>query len=229
MTDKQLAKRLSNVEDDYILSAQKLAEQDAAPMLVRRPVRRIIALAAVVCVLLGLTAVAAVSDWFGLRDLLLPEKQEVGYPVNPEHTEENGLPTEQETYRADMISLAGYGNTPESKAVAEWQAFLNSYDPDGTIVGEIGNAPTGFEEEYGLYLVYTQEMADKLDEITAKYGLKRHTSMLVLRPGEQLTDQVGGDFLGENRDGGSYIYEDGTFKFDGEIDLEGYGIGRAHV
>ena len=34
---------------------------------------------------------------------------------------------------------------------------------------------------------------------------------------------MGGDFLGENRAGSAYMYEDGTFHFDGEIDLEDYG------
>lgn len=39
-----------------------------------------------------------------------------------------------------------------------------------------------------------------------------------------LCDQVGGDFLGENRTNSTYMYEDGTFKFDGEIDLPEYGL-----
>ena len=228
MTGKQLAERLGNADEEYILSAQKLLEQDAAPRIAafrrQRTVRRIAALAAVLCALLGLTAVAAVSDWFGLRDLLLPQ-QEAGYPVDRENESAEDLPParEQETYMADIITLTGYNDTPEAKATAEWQAFLNTYDADGAIIDRVGNNPTGFEEEYGLYLVYTQERADKLDEITAKYGLKLHTSMLALKPGEHLAAQVGGDFLGENREGGAYMYEDGTFKFDGEIDLAEYG------
>jgi len=175
-----------------------------------------IAAALVLLAGLGLTAYAA--NLFGLRDMLLPQ-QEVNPPIAVGNTE-----NEQQSEQVDMISLTGYGNTPESKAVAEWQAFLSAYDQDGTILESLGSDPTGFEEEYGLYLVYTQEMADKLDEITAKYALKRHTAMLDdLYTDEALCDQVGGDFMGENRACSTYMYEDGTFKFDGEIDLEGYG------
>ena len=69
-----------------------------------------------------------------------------------------------------------------------------------------------------------QEMAEKLEEIPAKYDLKKHTNMLDIYPKEELCAQVGGDFLGENRAYSTYMYEDGTFKFDGQTDLAGYGL-----
>jgi len=190
------------------------------------PLKRILIIAAVLAGVLTLSAAAIGGNWFSLRDLLLPQRQEVRLPVDTAAAGEDSLPPEQDqkTYQADVISLAGYGDTPESRALAEWQAFLDSYDQDEAIIGQIGNDTTGFAEKYGLYLVYTQEMADKLEEIIAKYGLKLHTDMLEdLYTDEALCGQVGGDFLGENRAYSTYMYEDGTFKFDGEIDLEGYG------
>ena len=67
-------------------------------------------------------------------------------------------------------------------------------------------------------------MADKLEEIAAKHGLKLYTGMIDdLYTNEALCDQVGGNFLGENQAYSTYMYEDGTFKFDGKINLEGYG------
>lgn len=181
--------------------------------------KRMVGIMAAVALLASLSLTAYAVNLFGLRDLLLPQQQEVQTPVDAEHTGNN-----QQAYLADMISLAGYSNTPESLAVAEWQNFLNSYDQNGALLDKVGNNPTGFETDYGLYLVYTQEMADKLDEITAKYGLKLHTLMLDdLYTDEALCDLVGGDFLGENRIASAYMYEDGTFKFDGEVDLESYG------
>ena len=39
-----------------------------------------------------------------------------------------------------------------------------------------------------------------------------------------LCAQVGGVFLGENQAYSAYMYEDGTFKFDGMTDLAGYGL-----
>ena len=130
------------------------------------------------------------------------------------------VPGEYE-YR-DFVSLSGWQDTPESRALAEWRSFLEDYDRDGAIIGEIGNSPTGFEEDYGLYLVYTREMADKLEEIAAKYGLCLHTRMEDVMPETWRT--AAGDFCGENVMAYSgYIYENGTFRFDGEADLDGYG------
>ena len=114
-----------------------------------------------------------------------------------------------------ILSLSGFSGTPEKQAVAEWQYFLNSYDNDYQILNTIGNKPTGLEEKYGLYYVYTQEMADKLEEITAKYGLKLHNELTVV-PGTW-NRAAGGTFLPEIIQGFyGYMYEDGSFHFDGE-------------
>lgn len=169
---------------------------------------------AVAAALLGsfcLTAYAA--NLFGLMDLLLPQNYEATQSVEPEK--------EQPSQPVDMISLVGFNNTPEAKAVTEWRAFLNTYDIDGALEN-IGNNVFASDTSYIYYRVYNQEMADKLDEIAAKYKLNLHTSML-LTPTEQLVELVGSTFLGENRAFGTYMYEDGTFKFDGTLELSGYG------
>jgi len=187
----------------------------------RRTSKRVFMLAAVICALAVLSIAAAATGFFGLRDVLLPEKGSVNV------TDENGIVVPGEYEYRDFVSLSGYQDTPESKALAEWQSFLESYDRDGSIISEIGNSPTGFEDRYGFYLVYTQEMADKLEEITAKYGLRLHTRMEVVMPGAWPT--AAGNFCRENVTIYSgYIYENGTFRFDGEAqlgagELKGYG------
>jgi hypothetical protein len=181
-----------------------------------KPVKKIVLLAAVIGILASFSAVAAATDLFGLRDLLLP-KEEIIMPIDPETGE-------QETKTVDVISLSGYQDTPESKALTEWRAFLDSYDTDGAIISAIGNDPTGFEEKYGQYLVYTQEMADKLDAIVEKYGLKLHREMVDLLSDEALTTAVGGDFLAENHAYSAYMYDDGTFQYDGNNILDDYGL-----
>lgn len=172
-------------------------------------------LAAVLCLLAVFSTAAVANDWFGLRDLELSEEMTV--------TQSDGTETVV-AVPTGIISLQGYNDTPESRAFAEWQNFLTGYD-DGGLLERLGNNPSGFEEEYGLYLVYSQEMADKFEEILAKYELKQHTDMIDnLYTNEDLCAQVGGDFLGNHQAYSTYMYEDGTFKFDGEIDLENYGI-----
>ena len=177
-------------------------------------VRRLTVLAAVIGILAALSAAAVAADWFGLRSVLLPERGRVSV------TDERGVVGPGEYEERDFISLSGLQDTPESKALAEWQAFLDSYDQDGSIIARIGNNPTGFEERYGEYLVYTQEMADKLEEIIAKYGLRLHTQLEVVMP--EIWPVAVGEFYRENVTPYSgYIYEDGTFRFDGAADLGG--------
>lgn len=178
--------------------------------------KRLLAVLAAVVALAVLSAAAVAADFFGLRELLLPQKMSVGV------LDENGVLKPGQTQEVDCISLSGYMDTPESLAMAQWQAFLEGYDQDESIIRSIGNAPTGFEDKYGMYLVYTQEMADKLDEIVKQYNLKLHQQIAVVYPDEW--QHLIGPFFTENVTPYSgYLYEDGTFAFDGEAQLPAYG------
>ena len=171
-----------------------------------------VALAAAIALLAALSALAVAANFFGLRDVLLPERHSVDV------LDENGAVVPGEREFKDFVSLSGWGDTPESRALAEWEAFQERYDPDGAIIAKIGNEPTGFEERYGHYLVYTQEMADRLEEIIAKYGLKLHEWMEVVLPAAW--PAAVGNFYRENVTPYSgYIYENGTFRFDGDAEL----------
>ncbi len=181
----------------------------------------LVTLAASVALLAALSALAVAANFFGLRDALLPEKGSVNV------TDERGVVVPGEYEYKDFVSLSGWGDTPESKALAEWRAFLDGYDQDGAIIARIGNEPTGFEERYGNYLVYTQEMADRLEEIIAKYDLKLHQWMEVVLP-ETWPTAVGNFFKENVTPYSGYIYENGTFRFDGAAELgagelKGYG------
>lgn len=134
--------------------------------------KRLFMLAAVIAVAVALSGLAIAVNFLGLRDTLLPEQ----YGVYK--TDEYGKIIPGEYEYTDFISLSGFNDTPESQALAEWQSFLEGYDQDGSIIASVGNNPTGFEDRYGMYLVYTQEMADKLEEIIAKYDLRLHSWMV---------------------------------------------------
>ena len=181
----------------------------------KKPGRKILTLAIAAVLVTGLSAAALAGEWFGLREMELREEVLI--------KEQNG--EETVVFRpSGIIGLQGFYDSPELQAVKEWKAFLANYD-DGGVLERLGNKRSGFEEEYGLYQVYTREMADALDAIVKKYGLRLHRDMVDgLVSGEELCTQVGGDFLGENKSYSAYMYEDGTFKFDGEIEVQSYGI-----
>ena len=107
----------------------------------RKGLRWLAGLAAAAALLAALSALAVAANFFGLRDVLLPEKGSVLV------TDEDGMVIPGEKEYKDFVSLSGWGDAPESRALAEWRAFLERYDQDGAIIGSIGNEPTGFEED----------------------------------------------------------------------------------
>lgn len=188
---------------------------------VHRIKKRMVVLAAAVCLAIAGSVTALATNLFGLKDLVLNSGSSTVQVDNPS-TVPVSEGSETPVYKLpmtspmDLISLQGYSDSIEYKAIMEWNAFCESYDQDGALLAKVGNGPTGLDSKYDLYLVYTQEMADKLDEIVTRYGLKLHKT-LDLIDADGFFDRVGkGDFLGEgNTTYGGYIYEDGTFHMEG--------------
>lgn len=156
---------------------------------------RPLAAVAAVALLIGAPTVGAIAaNFLGLRDLLLPLVS----------TGDWGQP----------LSLSGYLDTPESQALGEWLQFQEEYDPDHTILNGVGNTLDPELADYIAYTVYTPEMADRLEEIAAKYDLKLHKAIYDAADHPELVEPLG-DFLGRAEGDVNYMYEDGTFHVDG--------------
>jgi len=65
-------------------------------------------------------------------------------------------------------------------------------------------------------------MADEVDRIAEKYGLKLHTTSYDLHEHPELLEPCG-DFLGGIGSYDHYMYEDGTFQVEGTVDLPDVG------
>jgi len=185
---------------------------------VRRPPRSLMVLAALLCLLAVLTGAALAVNFLGLRDLLLPRKQQVRI-IDPE----TGLAVPGQTQQVDSISLSGFMDSPESKALAEWQDFLAGYDRDHAILDRVGNYLDPMLDKYLCYYVYTQDMADKLEEIAAKYGLNLHTRQIDLSAHPEALGTLAGFGRGSETYW-TYLYEDGGCHFDGCANVEGWGL-----
>ena len=163
-------------------------------------------LVAAVVTAMGATAYAAITG--GIGPLSLGRSS---YGPSIEEDIKHSMPPREEW------SLQGYPDTPEYKASAEWLKFEQNYDRDYKIINEFDAEVkrTGvdpFEEKYGAYLIYSQEMADKVDEITAKYNLKLHQNWD--DGDEKKLEEKVGDIFNDNITGGAYFYDDGTFQMD---------------
>lgn len=172
------------------------------PSTVRLP-KKMIAVACVAALAIVCSVTVFAANIFGLRDLIISSSSENEY--------------------GDTISLQGYMNSNEAKACSEWNEFLDEYDADGSILNAIGNSPTEFDEEYICYTVYTQEMADKLNEIADKYNLKLLKSIEIANSPENLLQLIGcGNFV-KNTESMSnvietgYVYNEGSFHIDGSF------------
>ena len=181
-------------------------------------------LSAVCACTLIVTTVVYAADLFGLRELGLGKEKIKDFSGMNQEAELSGedvpMPVEKEV---DMISLSGFMDSPEYMACAEWREFLNGYDTDGAILSEIGNNLTGFEEEYEAYVCYTQEMADKIEEICEKYQLSKLGRLKILENYDAICSEPGIGAIGGGMSetvglniGGGYMYSDGTFQVEGE-------------
>ena len=167
--------------------------------------KRTVLLAAALCLFIAFTTVALATNLFGLRDMLVPSN-------DPE-------------IKNEMV-LSGYTNSPEYMAAAEWKVFLDSYDTDGSILAQVdpeGPADIHLDEKYTHYNVYTKDMADKLDQIAAKYGLMLYGNFVPEIPAsiaEKLIVNDTDEFsdIAFNSLQGGYMFDDGTFSFDGIFD-----------
>jgi hypothetical protein len=205
------------------IALKKPADSGGQPMKTRSIKKiTVIAAAAVLVVALGVTALA--THLFGLSDLVMKDEDSGAKISNP-----YGAPPAPDGAAApspeDLISMQGYPDSKEYKAAAEWAAFLSGYDTDRAILNQVGNNPNEWTEKYPMYLVYSKDMADKLSEIAAKYSLALHTSNIIADSPHALLDAAAvGNFM-ENKDAGvnkmlgGYVYNDGTFHYDGEAVL----------
>lgn len=184
------------------------------------------AAAACICVLLALPTGVMADNWFRLRNLLVPDSDNDHAGVYESSTADSEYIDYAIENNHAAIALSGYQGSPEVEALTEWNEFLAHYDTDHKIEDALGNGIFMAEgrEDWLQYRVYSMEMGEKLDEIAKKYGLKLHTGIDIVEP-DELEGRVGGDFLAEDCIGYTgYIYEDGSFQFDGDVELKGCGI-----
>ena len=170
----------------------------------RRTFRRSLLLAAALGLIVAFGSVAYATGWFGLRSAVMYH--------------DNGDP-DQPYGNTDVMSLQGLAGSPEFEANARWQAFYDSYDPDGAILASIGNSDTGLEPRYDAYPCYTREMADTLDAIAEESSLEL-LSGLTLYGAAELPDwmrntlpQSCGAF--DHCIYAGYSFDSGSFKTEG--------------
>ena len=177
MNGKDIFLGLKYIGDDLIEKAEygefpTKAEKIEKKVNTRKLIRRPFLVAAIIAMMLLLVGCAIVYV-LSMKEIKLGE-QEVTYDVydyDPQSGEAVAY-VGQDTMTQQVLTLAGLSNTPAAKAAREWYEFTEAYDPDRSIQGDVWGREPVFPAEYYGYILYTQEMKDKLDEILDKYDLK---------------------------------------------------------
>lgn len=159
----------------------------------------------------------------------VPEKAMKIGVIGKEEVQDTSVPFEESgsisLKEVDMISTAGLAGSAECDACAEYQEFLKTYDEDEKILSSIGDGDTGIGEEYEAYTCYTQEMADKVDEICGKYSLIKKTGFELPENYSGLCESTGvGDFLGAASEEAAMEYEESYYYADGSFEVSANAI-----
>ena len=194
------------------LTKMKINELGVAPKRKSKKTIITVLIAVAVVSALGITTFAAINGGLASRTF----GKSTWAPEDETYVDSDG---EEYTFpEREFISLQGYADSPEFQATGEWLEFEDGYDRDFSIVTAFDEEAkrTGvdpFEEKYGAYLIYSQEMADKVDEITAKYNLQLHKNLSDCDT--DIVREKFGNVFSEEVFGAGYMYDDGTFQLDG--------------
>lgn len=194
------------------LTKMKINELGVAPKRKSKKTIITVLIAVAVVSALGITTFAAINGRLESRTF----GKSTWAPEDETYVDGDG---EHYTFpEREFISLQGYADSPEYQATGEWIKFEDSYDRDFSIVTAFDEETkrTGvdpFTEKYGAYNIYSQEMADKVDEITAKYNLQLHQNLSDCNT--DIVREKCGDVFTEEVFAVGYMYDDGTFQLDG--------------
>ncbi len=120
-----------------------------------------------------------------------------------------------------VLTFSGVKGSANYQAAQEWYEFTRSYDPDGTL----RNDPQELPAKYDGYHIYTQEMADKIEEIAAKYQLKLIGGQMNARSVKSIWRYLGLDGILVENSGATLtpangaLYEGGGFSFTFNLNM----------
>ena len=214
MPDEESRERMLN---EILLSSEiSPAGKDERKMRKKMKPLVIAALIGLMIVLMGCAIVA-----MNLQDMVIGE---YSIKIGDILDSEGNVVKEYYTVK-DVISLQGIKNSPNQLAAMEWIEYEQSYVVDWN--EERDAFEKGRSRVYDAYGAYTQEMADKLDEIAQKYGLKLAGAQEAVQSYQNsiLFDALEIENLHhENADvqveyGSGYFYECGNFNMDFRLTL----------
>lgn len=206
-----------NMDLDRVKARVLAQVETSGPEKTHRPWLKTLLVAAAAVLCLSVAAVAAYQ--YRLKDAVVEPS-----PIPTEtQSETPAPPVQSERLR---LSLNGFTDSPEYKAWLEWDQWLDAWRAEnGNRWNELGIDDSVYETNKAyahLYGAYFNDQAEKLEELLAEYGLRAHEDRFDIEHVAQVEDFLGLEgLLGEelaDRHGGGYIYDDGSFKLELDMD-----------
>lgn len=211
MKGQKLLIGLSEIDPKYI----EEAETDTIAQRKPRRLRSVVLIAAIIALSLLLVG-CGVAYVLKMQNMTIG-KQEVTFDVfdyDPDSGEAVSY-VGKTTATQQVLTLTGLKGTPGYQATQEWFEFKKAYDPNYAIMEAAEENPMEYPHEYDGYYPYTQEMIDKIDEITRKYDLRLMGKKTALHGGKLFYRESGIESLVTPESGAEVSVESATI-FDGD-------------
>lgn len=225
MTGKDLLAGLSGIDGRFIMEAEEavfsgVSAEEQKGRTVRLRWNKALLAAAIIALSLLLVG-CAVAYVLKMQDLKVGEQE----ATKPVFASDGVSVVGYETVNEQVLTLNGLKGTPGYQAALEWYEFKQEYDPDHAIQSSVWGEEINFPAEYGHYILYTQEMKDKLDAIMTKYSLKPLGTGLDFRTVKNMCGALGIEKLQTSQNevtvqvNSGYCYSNGNFTLNLDFQL----------
>ena len=211
---------IRNIDEDLIAEADHFDParcNDSSERIVNMSKKKFLTIGIAAAFVLAMGTGAYAYYRYHLNDVIVAT--ETTAAIQAPVSEGSKTETEQteKIERTNVLSLQGLAGSNEFKAMQEWHEFEENYDKDHSILDKVGNKPTEWDEKYSAagYFVYSQDMADKIDSIAEKYGLKLHTAIKGFETLQEFEEKFGKIIKTEEASG--YYFDDGTFQVSADL------------
>ena len=154
---------LGEAKEMYLLEAAECWEAGEAPRGGRITAKKILLIAAVIALLTCLLGCAIA--------MLRLQDQKIGEDSYTRYFDERGEWIEPTEVTLSVMAVRGVKDSPNYLATMEWYEFEKNY-PSILEFDFQDQSLDNYEVYEWIYGCYSQEMADKVDEIAEKYGLQ---------------------------------------------------------
>lgn len=163
MKSIDLLEAVGEAKETYLLEASQAWEQEQPPRKGKITVKKLVLIAAVIALLTCLLGCAIA--------MLRLQDQKIGEDTFTRYYDENWQQIEPTEVTRSIVAVRGVKDSPNYLATMEWYEFEKNY-PSILEFDFQDQSLENYQVYEWIYGCYSQEMADKVDEIAEKYDLQ---------------------------------------------------------